>query len=45
MRPVLFKTKNLGLLIMIFLKPNLNTKRLPAKIRKLKNTILGLLEI
>ncbi len=44
MRLVSFKTKNLGLLIMIFLKLNLNTRRLLPKAGKPRNTILGFLK-
>jgi hypothetical protein len=44
MKLVSFKIKNLGLLTMIFLKPNQNIGRLLAKAGKLRNTILGLLK-
>jgi hypothetical protein len=44
MRPISFKTKKLGLFTMIFSEPNLDIKRLPTKVGKPRNTIMGLFE-
>ncbi len=45
MRHVSFKIKTFGVLIMIFLKPNLDNGRLAPKARKFRNIIMGLPEI
>ncbi len=43
MKPISFKTKNLGLLTMIFSEPNLDIGGLLTKVGKVRNTIMGLL--